>query len=742
MARKRDRRVPPSSDHHETGAKTSTRPDQFSESAASDRKLISIFIVFFVVIPAVSVLVYRIKYAPNKDSSYPQFQEDGLVKTDVDYQEILDENSKVLKNESHRHYTYPVLAYITPWNSKGYEMAKRFTNKFTILSPVWYDLKSQGTGLVLEGRHNADMGWISELRRNGNALVLPRVVLEAFPKELLKKKKLRDKAIDLIISECKEMEYDGIVLESWSRWAAYGILHDPEMRNKALQFIKQLGHAMHSVSSSRNGKQYLQLVYVIGPPYSEKLQPHDFGPEDLQSLSDDVDGFSFMTYDFSSPHNPGPNAPLKWIRFTLQILLGNSGARALANKIFLGINFYGNDFVVSEGSEGGGAITGREYLSLLEKHKPQLQWEKNSGEHFFLYVDDEHINHAVFYPSLMSISIRLEEARLQGVGISIWEIGQVLSNGLARALTYQEALEQSARSFSSDANGVLDSVIKFGTENPTIVAGSVTVLAVPLVLSLVLNKSKSWGVESAKKAYEALGVDANAQLLDIRAPVEFRQVGSPDIRGLSKKPVPIVYEGEDKPGFLKKLSLKFKEPENITLFILDKENPDGVIIVIMKFVHGVILESILYSTLTRSHEQYGIITGIASLIRIGKNVKKSRMELFDGNSELVAELVTVNGFKAAYAIKDGAEGPRGWMNSGLPWIPPKKAFSLDLGDLSDAIGGALGEGSDALPVTFAIAAATGIGVLAFSEIEAILQVLGSAALIQFVSKKLLFAEVT
>lgn len=34
---------------------------------------------------------------------------------------------------------------------------------------------------------------------------------------------------------------------------------------------------------------------------------------------------------------------------------------------------------------------------------------------------------------------------------------------------------------------------------------------------------------------------------------------------------------------------------------------------------------------------------------------------FDGNSELVAELVTANGFKAAYAIKDGAEGPRGWQ---------------------------------------------------------------------------------
>jgi chitinase domain-containing protein 1 len=87
-------------------------------------------------------------------------------------------------------------------------MAKLFTNKFTHLSPVLYDLKScvfsdfciyskynffffvifdwyviirsfcfvlpsQGAGLVLEGRHNADMGWISELRRHGDALVIP-----------------------------------------------------------------------------------------------------------------------------------------------------------------------------------------------------------------------------------------------------------------------------------------------------------------------------------------------------------------------------------------------------------------------------------------------------------------------------------------------------------------------------------------------------------------------------------------
>uniref|UniRef100_A0A2P2JB76 Uncharacterized protein MANES_05G024600 n=1 Tax=Rhizophora mucronata TaxID=61149 RepID=A0A2P2JB76_RHIMU len=231
MGKRRERRVAPSSDRRQARDNSDARVDQFREQAASERRLFTIFILFFIVIPAVSVFVYSVKYAPNSDRTVTSaHQDDGLVKTDISYQEILNDNSKVSENASHRHYTYPILAYITPWNSKGYEMAKRFANKFTHLSPVWYDLKSQGTGLILEGRHNADTGWISDLRMKGDAWVLPRVVLEALPKELLRKKKLRDKAIDLIVSECKEMEYDGIVLESWSRWAAYGVLHDPEMK--------------------------------------------------------------------------------------------------------------------------------------------------------------------------------------------------------------------------------------------------------------------------------------------------------------------------------------------------------------------------------------------------------------------------------------------------------------------------------------------------------------------------------
>ncbi|XP_058100334.1 uncharacterized protein LOC131245122 [Magnolia sinica] len=423
MTKRRGRRLAaePGQDRAEPAAPVARTSD-----AATHTRISYFFFFLFLLIPIVSIAVYRLKYPPTHTHTVLSVLERGLVKPNIGFQEIIAENSKASENTSFRHFPHPVLAYVTPWNSKGYEMSKRFTPKITHLSPVWYNLKSDGSQLLLEGRHNADTGWISELRRNGNSLVLPRVVLEALPNQLLRKKKQWKKAIDLITTECKEIGYDGIVLESWSRWAGYGVLHDPDMRSMALQFIKQLGQDLHSVRSERNSNLPLQLVFVIAPPSSENLEKHDFGLEDFQSLRDDVDGFSLMTYDFSGPQRPGPNAPLNWIRSSLQLILGNTddGARNHALKIFLGINFYGNDFVLSGGS-GGGAITGKEYLSLLKKHKPVLQWKEDIAEHFFLYSED-HIRHAVFYPSLLSIYMRLAEARKWGVSLSIWEIGQGL----------------------------------------------------------------------------------------------------------------------------------------------------------------------------------------------------------------------------------------------------------------------------------------------------------------------------
>ncbi|KAL8162624.1 hypothetical protein V2J09_014113, partial [Rumex salicifolius] len=193
----------------------------------------------------------------------------------------------------------------------------------------------QGKELLLEGRHNADIGWISELRKRGDAEVLPRAVIEVHLNDLLRKKQ-REK------SHYYRVQRNGL---SWS-----AILHDASMRKTVLvlckleftqeaneilclftivhnslslrfnftivlQFVRQIGETLHTVSLNEKDKQFLELIYVIGPPNPEKLQNHDFGA---------VDGFSVMTFDFLNSYNSGPNAPLKWIHSILQLLLRNA----------------------------------------------------------------------------------------------------------------------------------------------------------------------------------------------------------------------------------------------------------------------------------------------------------------------------------------------------------------------------------------------------------------------------------
>lgn len=259
----------------------------------------------------------------------------------------------------------------------------------------------------------------------------------------------------------------------------------------------------------------------------------------------------------------------------------------------------------------------------------------------------------------------------------------------ASALTYEEALQQGVSSSPTEAaaesdlglNGVTDAVLSFATENSVAIIAGVVLVGLPLVLTRILSNPQTWGTVSAEDAYSKLGDDPEAQLVDIRTLEDIKEVGSPDIRSLKKRVTQIVYEDDE--SFLQRVSAKFKDPDSTTLYILDK---------------------------------------------------------FDGNSERVAKLVAENGFQSAFAIKDGAEGTKGWQSTGLPWLIPKNVFTVDFGNLKEALDSALEDTSGLVPVTVGVAAATGFGIAAFSEIETVLQLLGSAALIQVFVKKLLFAE--
>jgi len=50
-----------------------------------------------------------------------------------------------------------ILGYVTPWNSHGYDVAKTFGPKFSLISPVWLQVVPEGTGeYAIKGTHDVD----------------------------------------------------------------------------------------------------------------------------------------------------------------------------------------------------------------------------------------------------------------------------------------------------------------------------------------------------------------------------------------------------------------------------------------------------------------------------------------------------------------------------------------------------------------------------------------------------------
>lgn len=71
--------------------------------------------------------------------------ERGLVDDDEPLaKHIIQESGAYCKDTKQRHFNGTVLAYLTPWNRKGYDVVKTFSSKFDVVSPVWLQIVRLG----------------------------------------------------------------------------------------------------------------------------------------------------------------------------------------------------------------------------------------------------------------------------------------------------------------------------------------------------------------------------------------------------------------------------------------------------------------------------------------------------------------------------------------------------------------------------------------------------------------------
>jgi chitinase domain-containing protein 1 len=313
---------------------------------------------------------------------------------------------------------------VTPWNGRGYDLAKWFASKFTHISPVWYQLVLEDNMKPeLRGGHDVDQGWLQELKSAYRPpKIIPRVQLQLSQKAaetiLYYPQGQAEQLTDILVAEAEKYGYDGVTLE----------LPAPHLFTA---LIGRIGDALHDIEK--------ELVLVIPPQHTHEQYGTVFNANHIGKVVDDVDYFTVMTYDHAGAvGREGPNSPLPWMKDVIRGLVsdieddfesvGDSLDKEVdhedlekfrARKILMGLPFYGYRFSSAQGPE---ACTASNYLELLRKESRSLiLWDVHSKEHRL--VDS---GGSLWYPSLLSLLYRLQLAEEMGVGIAIWELGQGL----------------------------------------------------------------------------------------------------------------------------------------------------------------------------------------------------------------------------------------------------------------------------------------------------------------------------
>ncbi|KAI8800521.1 chitinase domain-containing protein 1 [Cladochytrium replicatum] len=321
---------------------------------------------------------------------------------------ITEHDSYDTKNAHKKSTKGSVLAYITPWNNHGYDIAKIFRGKFTHISPVWYTVRPNGESYVLHGSHDVDQPWISEVRGDPQvAHIVPRFQMDAWTQEdfvtLLidqtpKGNAARSNLVSIIASEVTTQNFDGLVLESGA----------------AFYMAPFLSALRAELGSSKT------IVLVVPPSRGDGSQ--QLLSQAIPALEPLVDFFSLMTYDYSRPDDPGPNAPINWIEDNVD-QLAQALPKDQRGMVLTGLNMYGVDYASGGRMEH---VIGKSFLELLAKHTPRFEWDDETAEHSFTYMDDRGAQHQVYFPTLKSLDERIALAEELGTGLSLWELGQGL----------------------------------------------------------------------------------------------------------------------------------------------------------------------------------------------------------------------------------------------------------------------------------------------------------------------------
>ena len=125
------------------------------------------------------------------------------------------------EDPSHKHFPLDTLAFVTPWNKGGYEVAEAYASKVNYLCPTWFFVEihpRSEKGLInIGGRDVYDHKFLQRMRDSDPYLKgVPRLKFEIPPTVFLKEtseERRREMLVRRVLARIVMKHIDGLTLD-------------------------------------------------------------------------------------------------------------------------------------------------------------------------------------------------------------------------------------------------------------------------------------------------------------------------------------------------------------------------------------------------------------------------------------------------------------------------------------------------------------------------------------------------
>ena len=318
---------------------------------------------------------------------------------------------------------------------------KKIHFRYELLSTIAYfgvDINSEGEFIKERDNGKTDgawAGWISDdftqvINQAKKYKTKILLTIKGFDNETIEKllncSKCRSNLVNGALKEIKNRKADGVNLDF-----EYVGTPDDDLVFRFTQLVKDFVDVFHDEIPG----SYVSVSTYAKSAADKKLH-------DIKRLSSITDSFFIMGYDFFRPVSTyaGPVAPLGGAEkygYDLKTTVADYLKLAPANKLILGLPYYGYDWPVEknepnaktlEGSDETGYANMSSYVNSqydpLNDNKAR-SWDSDAQVPFYSWFDKDHkVWRQAYYEDVRSLGLKydfIKEKNLRGVGI--WVLG-------------------------------------------------------------------------------------------------------------------------------------------------------------------------------------------------------------------------------------------------------------------------------------------------------------------------------